>query len=111
MDNDEAGRKCEAELIDGLEKAGVPFFIFNPAGEYKDANERLVKDRPGFIEAVKYGIELEQAEREKIIAEYVKEYGSRTASRLRRRYQYGRGYSVYPYRLQRARLRIRWRAV
>lgn len=73
MDNDEAGRKCEAELIDGLEKAGVPFFIFNPAGEYKDANERLVKDRPGFIEAVKYGIELEQAEREKIIAEYVKE--------------------------------------
>ena len=72
MDNDAQGQKHEAELIDGLEKAGVPFFVFNPAGEYKDANERLIKDRAGFIEAVAHGSGLEQAAKEARRAEYEK---------------------------------------
>lgn len=47
MDNDEAGKKAGDELAKGLEAKGITFYRRNPAGQYKDANERLQADREG----------------------------------------------------------------
>lgn len=47
LDNDDAGRKAEAQLAEGLQQQGVTFYRLNAAGAYKDANERLLKDRSG----------------------------------------------------------------
>ena len=53
LDNDDAGRKATATLTAGLDSLRIRYTIANPAGEYKDANEALVKDRAGFTDRVR----------------------------------------------------------
>jgi len=53
LDNDEAGRRAADKLADGLQALRIPYSMANPAGEYKDANEALTKDRQGFYERVR----------------------------------------------------------
>lgn len=52
LDNDKAGQKAAAELIEGLKNLKFAVYSFNVAGEYKDANERLNKDREGLASIV-----------------------------------------------------------
>lgn len=63
LDNDDAGRRATEKLARGLENLRIRYSIANPAGEYKDANEALVKDRPGFADRVR------KAERAELDAE------------------------------------------
>ena len=56
LDNDEPGKKAASELCDGLTKQGVPFTVCNPAGEYKDANEALQRNRGALEVAVAQAI-------------------------------------------------------
>ena len=53
LDNDEAGRKAAEELSKELEKLNIPYFNYNIAKPYKDANEFLMQDRQGLIDKVK----------------------------------------------------------
>lgn len=54
FDADETGAKFEAKLIDELEKRHIPFLQATKdiAGEYHDANDRLVKDAEGLRAAI-----------------------------------------------------------
>lgn len=63
LDNDDAGRKATATLTAGLDSLRIRYTIANPAGEYKDANEALQKDRAGFYDRVR------KAERAELDAE------------------------------------------
>lgn len=45
LDNDDPGRKATEELSKGLEALGISYIQADIYGEYKDANEALVKDR------------------------------------------------------------------
>lgn len=45
LDNDKAGKEASEKLINGLETQGHTVKVWNIAGEYKDANERLCADR------------------------------------------------------------------
>ena len=65
MDNDNAGGKAARELAEGLERLHIPFYRAEPYGEYKDANERLQKDKEGLRAAI---MEAEQTDREAIEA-------------------------------------------
>lgn len=68
LDNDGAGEKAAAELVNGiknpdgtqrqkgLQALEIPFFRCNVAGQHKDANEALQADRAAFIAAVKQGV-------------------------------------------------------
>lgn len=61
LDNDAKGEETAALLADALTNREKPLYPvpcvrYNPSGDYKDPNEALVKDREGFINAVKYGI-------------------------------------------------------
>lgn len=53
LDNDPAGEKATAELISELEKERIDYFVRNPYGEHKDANEALVSDPDAFFSEVK----------------------------------------------------------
>jgi len=53
LDNDEAGQRATEKLAEGLYALNIPYSIANPAGQYKDANEALTKDRRGFYERVR----------------------------------------------------------
>ena len=69
LDNDKPGEKTVGELINGirylngtlkqkgLEMLEIPFYRYNLAGQYKDANEALQANRADFIAAVKQGVE------------------------------------------------------
>ena len=52
LDNDEAGEKAYRELSEGLQRLRIPFYRLNPAGDYKDANEALQRDRDALKQAV-----------------------------------------------------------
>lgn len=52
LDNDDSGRKANAELVEGLQELNIAFTSANIAGQHKDANEALVADREAFIAAV-----------------------------------------------------------
>lgn len=52
LDNDAAGKATADKLETGLRELHIPFYRHNPAGIYKDANERLTADRAGLEEAV-----------------------------------------------------------
>lgn len=45
LDNDESGEKASNELIKELNRLNIPCYKYNPAGEYKDANEALQNNR------------------------------------------------------------------
>lgn len=87
LDNDNAGERAAAELINGttnpdgsqrqkgLKALDIPFLRYNVAGVYKDANEALQSDREAFTVAVHEGEQLvidsmtreEQEEKEKYL--------------------------------------------
>lgn len=71
LDNDEAGKKADGELSKGLEELGISFYRYNPAGDSKDANEAMMKDREAFSQAVDEGErireEAEQAKKEEYL--------------------------------------------
>lgn len=74
LDNDTAGRGAAEKLIEGLIQQNLSFYRYNPAGAYKDANERLTADRAGLIEAVARAgstEQLQQLEAEQRRAEYM----------------------------------------
>lgn len=53
LDNDEPGRKATEELAAELDGLGIRYYIRNPYGTHKDANEALVSDREAFLSEVK----------------------------------------------------------
>ena len=81
LDNEEDPQKqkkveeATAKLERGLTELGLTSFIYNPAGEHKDANEALVADREAFTKAVAHA---ESLEAEAIEAE-LEEYEATTA--------------------------------
>lgn len=52
LDNDEAGQRASRELTEGLQRLNIHCYVFNPCGEYKDANEALQRDREALAIAV-----------------------------------------------------------
>lgn len=76
LDNDGAGAAAAEKLEADLAALQIPFYRYNPAGEYKDANERLQDDREGLTVAVKEGEAAADrqaaADREARRAEYLK---------------------------------------
>ena len=52
LDKDEAGEKAGKELLEGLDRLKIPFLQADITGQYKDANEALVKDAAAFVQAV-----------------------------------------------------------
>lgn len=52
LDNDKAGQAATGRLEVELRRQKITFYRYNPAGSYKDANERLIADRAGLEEAV-----------------------------------------------------------
>ncbi len=51
-DGSKPGQTAENKLAEGLEEMKIPFYRYNIAGKYKDANEHLQADREGFIKEV-----------------------------------------------------------
>lgn len=78
LDNDEAGNKASIELSEGLKKLDIVSYQFNPAGEYKDANEALQKSREVFVHAVRKAEhvldEIKQAQKEEYMKSAVVNY-------------------------------------
>ena len=62
LDNDDAGEKAAGALEEGLKGLGVPFYRHNPAGQFKDPNEALQRDREAFRAAVEAGERKEDEE-------------------------------------------------
>ena len=64
LDNEqkEQVQKAQRELVEGLQKLQLPFFILNPAGEHKDANEALQRNREALREAVAEAEHIKNAE-------------------------------------------------
>jgi len=75
LDNDDPGRKATVELSKELETLGVFYIQADIYGEYKDANEALVKDRytlaQEVIQAEREANTASKAEEEKERAEYM----------------------------------------
>lgn len=73
LDNDEAGKKATEELIEELDKIKVKYYYSSDFyGEYKDANEFLVKDRQGLINNINEALNYEKDETERRREEYLK---------------------------------------
>ena len=62
LDNDDAGEMAAGTLEEGLKGLGVPFYRHNPAGQFKDPNEALQRDREAFRAAVEAGERKEDEE-------------------------------------------------
>lgn len=52
LDNDKAGQDAAEKLESALAGLNIFSYRYNPAGDYKDANERLQADQAGLAEAV-----------------------------------------------------------
>lgn len=52
LDNDDAGRKANTELAEGLRELNIAYVTADIVGQHKDPNEALTSDRAAFIEAV-----------------------------------------------------------
>lgn len=52
LDNDDAGRKATAQLLELLSESGVMAKAVDILGEYKDPNEALISDRDAFMSVV-----------------------------------------------------------
>ena len=72
LDNDEKGQQATEKLERALEELGLTTYRHNPAGEYKDANEALIKDREAFTQAVAHAERLEEEALEAEREEYAK---------------------------------------
>ena len=64
LDNDKAGQAAAGKLETELRRQNIPFYRYNPAGSYKDANERLIADRAGLEEAIARAGSLEDLQAE-----------------------------------------------
>ena len=64
LDNDEAGKKADKELAEGLERLKLPFYRLDVAAPHKDANEALMKDRESFRTAVAKAENIEEEAQE-----------------------------------------------
>jgi replicative DNA helicase len=53
LDNDDAGKKATARLVEGLSKLEIPCCEFNISGEHKDPNEALTSNMEAFVAAVR----------------------------------------------------------
>lgn len=71
LDNDKVGEASAAELMDLLAGQRIPAYRFNPCGEYKDANEALVKNREAFVLAVRTGERAQEKAEEDAKAAYL----------------------------------------
>ena len=63
LDNDERGQKASAELEEALKAESMTYFVYNPCGEAKDANEALQMAPESFIRRVGDGERLPEMER------------------------------------------------
>ena len=72
LDNDQAGQKAAQELAEGLKDLDIPFYRLNPAGEYKDANEALQKNREALRAAVEEAEHIQEEEKKAQRDEYLK---------------------------------------
>lgn len=76
LDNEEDPQKqkkvenATEKLAKGLTELGVEYYIYNPAGEHKDANEALIADREAFTKAVAHAESLEAEALEAELEEY-----------------------------------------
>ena len=78
LDNDDKGQKAQESLKADLQTlAGLTVYEVNIAGQYKDANERLLKDPDGLRAAIEYCNEIEANKR----AEETEEYKKQTSTR------------------------------
>ena len=70
-DKKEKIERAYRELTEGLTGLDIPFYRLNPAGQYKDANEALQRDREALRQAVEEAEhiqdEAEQAQREEYL--------------------------------------------
>lgn len=64
LDKDEAGKRAELALCEGLGKLGIAFYRADLGGTAKDANERLIADREGLEAAVADAIAAAKTEQE-----------------------------------------------
>ena len=69
-DNDDAGKKANGELREGLRRLNISFIMGNIYGGYKDPNEFLQIDREKFLEAVE-DAERQAAARPDNVADYI----------------------------------------
>ena len=53
LDGDKAGLEATEKLKSGLESLNIPYFVYNIAKPYKDANEFLMKGRQNLADKVK----------------------------------------------------------
>lgn len=72
LDNDEAGQKATRELTEGLEGLNIPCYVYNPCGEYKDANEALRGNREALTIAVAEAEHIQDAEEQAKRENYLK---------------------------------------
>ena len=63
LDNDERGQKASAELEEALKAESVTYFVYNPCGDCKDANEALQMAPESFLRRVGDGERLPEMER------------------------------------------------
>jgi replicative DNA helicase len=79
LDNDEAGQKAAAGLLDDLKAAGYYALQANISGEYKDPNERLQHDAAGLRAAIKATTEAAQIARDAERQEQIEAYRQESA--------------------------------
>lgn len=69
LDNDTAGRDCEARLVNEFGRAGVPFSVFHFTGG-KDPNEAMLADRAAFTAEIAGAAQIEEYMRNSYAEEY-----------------------------------------
>lgn len=89
LDNDGSGKKAENDLKEGLEKAGIAFYGYNPALVWKDANEALQHDREAFCSFVARATEYVQEEAERKVREAREKYLQTSAAHHLQDFQNG----------------------
>jgi len=77
LDNDKAGSKAAQEVQEGLQRIRQPFIVADITRQYKDPNDALVSDRPGFLEAVQDAVAEARAYKEKLRQEALQEQKER----------------------------------
>ena len=74
LDNDETGQKAQKTLYDEMKKLQINVYQSNVAGSFKDANERLQKDRQGLQEDANKDIACSNYEKETNVAQYIDKF-------------------------------------
>ena len=72
LDNDDAGKKAQADLAEKMQAKGIPFLQVDINGECKDANAALTADRAAFIATVAEALDADAREREREKQAYLK---------------------------------------